>query len=132
VDERLKKMERIRSVQEKLHRLAEWRLAALEREKRDLNLNEEQLMEALNRDDRLQGVFVEAMARRLAALARDVERVSRAREIQGRRLLEEGMKLKLVERMSARVQREYRKEFARRGFAALLETLAKPDDASLP
>jgi hypothetical protein len=72
------------------------------------------------------------MARRLAAIARDAERVNRAREVQGRRLREEGMKLKMVERMNDRVRRQYREAFARRGFSDLLETLARPDDASLP
>ena len=132
MDRRLRKIERVLAVQQQLHRLAEWRLAGLDRERRELQASEVQLVAALNQDEKLQGVFVEAMARRIAAIARDGERVNRAREVQGRRLFEEGRKLKMVERMNDRVRREYRKAFARHGFGELLETLARPDDASLP
>jgi hypothetical protein len=132
MDRRLRKIERVLAVQQQLHRLAEWRLAGLDRERRELAASEVQLVAALNQDEKLQGVFVEAMARRLAAIARDGERVNRAREVQGRRLFEEGRKLKMVERMNDRVRREYQKAFARQGFGELLETLARPDDASLP
>jgi hypothetical protein len=132
MDRRLRKIERVLAVQQQLHRLAEWRMAGLDRERRELVESEAQLVAALNHDEQLQGVFVDAMARRLAAIARDAERVNRAREVQGRRLREEGMKLKMVERMNDRVRRQYREAFARRGFSDLLETLARPDDASLP
>jgi hypothetical protein len=129
MDRRLRKIERVLAVQQQLHRLAEWRMAGLDRERRELAESEARLVAALNHDDQLQGVFVDAMARRLAAIARDAERVNRAREVQGRRLREEGMKLKMVERMNDRVRRQYREAFARRGFSDLLETLARPDDA---
>jgi hypothetical protein len=129
MDRRLRKIERVLAVQQQLHRLAEWRMAGLDRERRELAESEARLVAALNHDDQLQGVFVDAMARRLAAIARDAERVNRAREVQGRRLREEGMKLKMVERMNDRVRRQYREAFARRGFSDLLETLARPDDS---
>jgi hypothetical protein len=129
MDRRLRKIERVLAVQQQLHRLAEWRMAGLDRERRELAESEAQLVAALNHDEQLQGVFVDAMARRLAAIARDAERVNRAREVQGRRLREEGMKLKMVERMNDRVRRQYREAFARRGFSDLLETLARPDDS---
>jgi hypothetical protein len=129
MDRRLRKIERVLAVQQQLHRLAEWRMAGLDRERRELAESEAQLVAALNHDEQLQGVFVDAMARRLAAIARDAERVNRAREVQGRRLREEGMKLKMVERMNDRVRRQYREAFARRGFSDLLETLARLDDA---
>lgn len=132
MDKRLKKIERMLAIQQKMHRLAEWKLADLDRQKADLAESEARLFGALNDDEHLQGIFVEAMARRLAALARDADRLKREREAQNQRLTEAGLKMKRTERMGRRLRRDSRKEAEKRGFAELLETLVKPDDASLP
>jgi len=129
---RLKKIERVLSVQEKLHRLAEWQLAAVDREKAEVAGSQAALLDAFNRDGALHGLFVEAMAKRLTALAREADRLDRARATQSRRLLEEGLKLKRVERMTERVRRAHLTHLTRRGFDDLLEALMKPDDASFP
>ena len=81
MDRRLKKMERILTIQEKMHQLAEWKLAALDREKaRAGRQSAKNWSSALNRDDRLHGVFVDAMARRLNALSREGDASGAARE----------------------------------------------------
>jgi len=132
VDRRLKKIERILAVQKRLHQLAEWRLAELDREKAELIDGQKALVAALNHDAQLQGLFVEAMARRLSALARETDRVNQARNAQFRRLVEEGLRLKRTERMTAGVRRDYRTSQSKQGFENLLETLARTDNASLP
>jgi hypothetical protein len=132
MNDRLKKIERILSVQGKLHKLAEARLAALDRERQELSENEASLVDALNRDDPLHGIFVEAMARRLSALAREADKINRAREAQSRVLTEAGLQLRRTERMTDRVRREFVKQLGKRTFADFLETLNKVDDASLP
>ena len=132
MNDRLKKIERILSVQEKLHKLAEAKLATLDRERQELRDNEASLVDALNRDDPLHGIFVEAMARRLSALAREAEKINRAREAQSRLLTEAGLQLRRTERMTDRVRREFVKQLGKRTFADFLETLTKADDASLP
>ncbi len=129
---RLQSIERILSIQEKQRQLAEWKLAAIDREKDEIAANEERLFSALNDDDRLQGVFVEAMARRLRALAKEADRVAREREAQSRRLTEAGLTMKRTERMTERLRRQYLEQLGKRGFAELLDTLAGGDDASLP
>ncbi len=132
MNRRLKKIERVLAVQAQLHRLAEWKLAALDHKKAELASDEASLVGALNRDDPLHGLFVEAMARRLNALARETDRVNLARAAASRRLAEEGMALKRVERMTARVRRQYEQILGKRGFAELLDRLASSDNASLP
>jgi phosphoenolpyruvate synthase/pyruvate phosphate dikinase len=132
VDRRLKKIERIGTVQKRLHQLAEWKLAQLDREKAELVDGQKALIEALNQDEHLQGLFVEAMARRLNALARETDRVNQARVAQNQRLVEEGLRLKRTERMSAGARREYRELLKKHGFETLLQTLAGIDKASLP
>ncbi len=130
--DRLKKVERVLAVQEQLHRLAQWRMAALEREKAENADGQVNLLSALNTDNQLHGFFVEAMTRRLTALARDAERLERTRRVMEQKLSEEGLKLKRTERMTDRVRREHQRGHDKRLFQDLLETLAKARDASLP
>jgi hypothetical protein len=131
--DRRKKIERILALQGTIHRLAEWQLAALDRKQTELVADRGALFEALNADvPPLHGLFVEAMARRLTALAREEDRLGRAREAQQRRLVEEGLRLKRFERVNGRAQRDAAAAARKRGFEALLDALASTDDASLP
>jgi uncharacterized coiled-coil protein SlyX len=131
VADRLRKARRIMAVQAQLHRLAEWRLAALVREEGELDASQQQLIGTLNEDAALHGLFVDAMARRLRALARETDRVKAAQEEQSRRLLEEAMRLKRAERMADRIGKEERRAGEKRDLQRLLEGIVK-GDASLP
>ena len=53
--DRLKKIERVLAVQEQLHRLAQWRMAALDREKAENASGQADLLSALNDDNQLHG-----------------------------------------------------------------------------
>lgn len=132
MDQRLKKVERILIVQRRLHQIAEWKLAGIDRERAELQSGRESLVEALNQDRQIHGLFVEAMARRLKALAIETDRVNRERALQEKRLLEEGLRLKRTERMTEKVKRELVKSLWKRGFDDLLDTLGRKDGASLP
>ncbi len=129
---RLRKIERVLAVQEQMHRLAEWRIAALDREKAEIARGQESLLGALNGDDPMHGLFVEAMTRRLTALTREADRLAKAREVMEKKLTEETLKLKRTERMTDRVRREHATSEEKRLFQDLLETLGKTRDASLP
>jgi len=130
--DRLKKVERVLAVQAQLHKLAQWQMAALEREKVELADGQASLLSALNADNQLHGLFVEAMTRRLTALAREADRIERARRVMEQTLSEEALKLKRTERMTDRVRREHASGRDKRLFQDLLENLAKARDASLP
>jgi hypothetical protein len=132
VDRRLGKIERILAVQKQLHRLAEWDVAALDRKKAELTSGQAELVAALNDHESLQGIFIDAMARRLAALAREADKVSAARAVMAERLTEAGLKLKRTERITGRLRREREAALGKRGFADLLDLLARPDKASFP
>jgi hypothetical protein len=129
---RLKKIERILAVQERLHEIAEWRLARTTQEQSELKAREVALVSALNEDDALQGLFVDAMAKRLKKLAIEAERLEQRRAEEARILFEEGLRLKRTERMTGRLRREYREGVGKRGFADLIDTLVRNGDASLP
>lgn len=130
--DRLAKIERILALQGKIHRLAEWRLGETDRKQSELSQDRTRLIAALNDDGPLYGLFVDAMARRLAALARESDRLGRVRDVQQRRLQEEGLRLKRFEHTTGRLQRDAVEAERKREFAALLDTLARLDDASLP
>lgn len=129
---RLRKIERILSVQEKLHDIAEWRLARTEQERAELRATEVAIVGALNEDQALQGLFIDAMAKRLKKLAIEAERIERRREEEARILFEEGLRLKRTERMTGRLRRQYREGVGKRVFADLIDTLVRNEDASLP
>ena len=129
---RLKKIERVLAVQEQLHRLAQWKMASLDREKAENASGQAGLLSALNDDGQLQGLFIEAMTRRLKALSREAERLERARRVVEEQLSEQALKLKRTERMTDRVRREHQAGRDKRLFQDLLETLAKTRDASFP
>lgn len=129
---RLKKIERVLAVQEQLHRLAQWKMASLDRERAENASGQAGLLSALNDDSQLQGLFIEAMTRRLKALSREAERLERARRLVEEHLSEQAIKLKRTERMTDRVRREHQLGRDKRLFQDLLETLAKARDASFP
>ncbi len=129
---RLAKVERVLAVQRQLNRLAEWNLAALDRKRGAVASSRESLVRALGRDDPLHGLFVEAMARRLTALARESDALDRARAAVSRRLAEEALRMKRTERATARLRRACERVLGKQAFAELLDRLGRPDDASLP
>ena len=129
---RLNKIERILAVQEKLHRLAEWKLAKIEERQAGLSSERQSLVDALNGNDLLQGLFVEAMAKRLAALARETDRVSREREEQVRQLFAEALRLGRTERMTETLRRQHAEDLWKRSFRDILESVGRKRDASFP
>lgn len=130
--DRLRKIERIRQVQAKLHRLEETRLAHIDREKAAIRQDEESLIAALNEHDALQGIFIDAMARRLNVLARRAEETGRARIAQNRVLTEAGLRLKRTERLAGAAGGRRDDEERKKAFESLLQLLSTADDASLP
>ncbi|CAN5346605.1 hypothetical protein BH10PSE9_BH10PSE9_07730 [soil metagenome] len=132
MEQRVKKLERMLALQEKVHRLQEWRLQELDHRQAENAESRARLFDTLNRDHPLHSLFVDAMARRLNVLARENDRLSAAREQQSRRLLDEGLRMKRIERMSGRIRREHVEQLRKRGFSDLLDSLAKLRDASLP
>ena len=64
-----RKIHRILAVQQQLYRIEEWKLADLERTLERLEASQQDLIRALNEDDALQGLFIDATARRLRSLS---------------------------------------------------------------
>jgi hypothetical protein len=125
------RMRRILTVQERLKQTAEWRLAALRREESERMDAQRALVEALNSEEELHRLFVDAASRRIGRLSGEMEGIRRQQAVQGRRVVEESLKAKLTQRMAAAAAAAARKEAEKR----LLDDAFQPsreDDASLP
>lgn len=118
---RLEKMRRLIDVQERLCRMAEAKLADIERRQAELSRAQTDILASLNADEPLHGMFVETMARHLHRLACHAAELEEARRSQAQLVLNEAMKLKRVERYTARVARVSREQEDKRSLAEILD-----------
>lgn len=103
MQERAQKVKRMLAVQQQLTRIEEWKLADLERTLEGLEASQRELIGALNEDDALQGLFIDALARRLRSLSEEALRVGEERQAQSARLLEHGARRVCAERLAEAV-----------------------------
>ena len=127
---RLQRLQRVQGVQARIHALAERRLAQIEQGRAAVERDRRDLVAALDDDAALQGLFVDAKAKRLIALARKADELGVARDAQSRLLVAEGLKLKLTERRSVAVRKRARDADKRKTFEQLLQVLRTAGEAS--
>jgi hypothetical protein len=120
------KVHRILDVQQQLHRIEEWRLADLDRALLALAASEQELIRALNEDDALQGLFIDAMARRLASIAEQAARVGEEKTAQEQRLLEHAARKVCAERLVQAVDREVAQAADKRALLDAIERFIAP------
>lgn len=120
------KIHRILGVQQQLHRIEEWRLADLDRTLRELAATEQDLIRALNEDEALQGLFIDATARRLASIAEQAARVGKEKTAQEQRLLEEAARKVCAERLAHAVDREVAQAADKRNLLDAIERFIAP------
>ncbi|WP_157961486.1 hypothetical protein [Microvirga flavescens] len=132
MDKRLRKTQRLLKVQEQMHRIAEWKLAGLQRQASELRDAQETLIQTLNDDDALHGLFVAPAARRLQQLAGQSSQVEAAQTAQSQIVLDKAMQVKRTERMVGTLEQEHRRNTEKKDYLSLLDRLATKRDASLP
>src|SRR5512134_1499451 len=120
------KIHRILGVQQQLHRIEEWRLADLDRTLRELAATEQDLIRALNEDEALQGLFIDATARRLASIAEQAARVGKEKTAQEQRLLEHAARKICAERLAQTVDREVAQAADKRNLLDAIERFIAP------
>jgi hypothetical protein len=114
----LPRARRILALQEQLHRLEHWRLVGLQRRAAELD---REMIAALNDDDALAGLFLDATARRLVAIARDSDEVARQEQLQGERLAEQAMQVACAERFEERVGEAVRRESEKKTLGEVID-----------
>jgi hypothetical protein len=128
--DRRRKIQRILQVQRQLHEVAEWKLAELSRRGMEIDAAKVSLIEALNEDDALQGLFIDTVAKRLTRLSGEADDVSAAKTAQAAQVLAEARRVKTTERLSGRLERETRRHQEKLDFRVLLDAFAQLRDAS--
>jgi hypothetical protein len=131
MNKRLQSVGRILEAQRQLYRAAEWQLARLKRQEADLEAEQLSLIAALNDDQALQGLFIEATANRLRAVAKRIEAARQARERQEAELAEQAVRVKRAERLADSVELEHRRAEERRELAQIVEQAVGRSRASL-
>jgi hypothetical protein len=121
---RLNSLARLVEVQTQLFHEAEARLARLKREEAAIEEEKRELFAALNGDDALRGLFIDAAVRRLRALTDRGDNLRRAREIQEREALRHGGRLKQAQRMLRSAVSAARREEEKAMLLDVVESLA--------
>ena len=132
MEDRVRRMKRIQTVQEQMHRLAEQRLNGLVTAEQELRRHEEALVTALDEATVLHGLFVDQMARRVRTVAAQADATATRAVAQREKLLEEKLKLKRVEDATRRIEREYQRLLERKHLEEVVRPVSRIGDASLP
>jgi hypothetical protein len=130
--QRIRKMNRILKVQERLKQEAELKVSLLEKEAAELRTAQEAIIHSMNDHDTLHGLFVDVAAKRLQALSTQEVHVEKAKVVQKAVALDKAMQAKRTEKMLTNLKGQDRREIEKKDLAAILETLAKGSGASFP
>jgi hypothetical protein len=129
--QRRKSLEKIRLLQDQLHKLSTWKLAALDQERMALEVAQKETIEAIDRDITMNGVLVAGATRHLRGIDRKIEAVKAQHIVQSRVSLEQGARAKLVERLVESVESTVRKQQERSDLGDLIDrSLAKRSASS--
>src|SRR5436190_1240417 len=103
---RAERTHRMLALQEQLHRVERWKLLDLQRRAAELDALRRELIAALNDNDALQGLFLDATARRLMSIAREADAIGREEQLQIVRVGERAVRVACAERLSETVDRQ--------------------------
>src|SRR3712207_3921544 len=129
--QRIRKIDRILKVQERLKQEAELKVSFLEREVAELRASQEAIIHSMNDHDTLHGLFVDVAAKRLQALSTQEGHVEKAKVTQKAVALNKAMEAKRTEKILTNLKDKNRRETEKKDLVSILETLAK-GSASFP
>jgi hypothetical protein len=114
---------RMLALQQQLHRVERWKLLGLQRRAAELDALHRALIAALNDSDALQGLFLDATARRLKSIALEADAVGREERAQAVRVGEHAMRVACAERLSETVDRQAARAQEKRELAEVIDRL---------
>lgn len=123
-EDRVARIGRILKVQQQLHRAEEWRLAEIEQQLQSLETGQQELIDGLNSETGLQGLYMDATVRRIKSLGDAARTAETDRAIQSGRVLETGSRLKAAERLMQRAEADARREEEESQLKEAVERLA--------
>ncbi|TAL78625.1 MAG: hypothetical protein EPN75_10470 [Beijerinckiaceae bacterium] len=119
--QRLKSLQRLLSVQKDIHKLAEWRFAAIENKLAVLHEEEKRLLSYLDDERFFTVAYTKTIVEKLRALAEAEERFLREREAQTKILIEGARRMGQVAHATEAVARDCRRAEERRELEAAIE-----------
>jgi hypothetical protein len=132
MENRVKKARRLLSVLEQLHEIEERKKQELQRRFSELERSQEEIINALNADDALHGLFVDTTAKFLKSLAQEAQRVSQAHELQSEKLRERATTMKTAERLKDNLEQIEARRGGERELQDVIERYTGRKGASLP
>lgn len=128
--QRRKSLAKILLLQDQLHKLSAWKLAALDQERAALEETQKATIEAIDRDAMSNGILVKSATRRLRNIDRQIATVKAERLAQTQRAQEQAMRVKLAERLVQNVDAKYRMQQERAELGDLIERAVAKENAS--
>lgn len=132
IEQRMQKARRLLELNRSLQRLEEGRIAGLRSRQDELAALQEEIVNALNTEEGLQGLFVPMIVRRMKSLGDESARVAGEMERRLQTLQKLAGRTKIAERRSRSYEQELAKIRAEKELLDIIERLARPGDASLP
>ena len=129
---RLVKLARIVEVKDHQRRSAEWRLGRLRQEEAAVLDDQRAIIAALNEDQPLHGLFVEAMARHLGALSQKLDQLHEAQARQTAELRTHTGQLRQADRMLTDATRKQVRADEWKELSEVIDAALARHDASLP
>lgn len=120
---RMEKVRRFVDVQRQLQRAAEWELADLRQEEHRLQLAQQEVFAALNRDDALSMWFAPALTRQLGRLAADAGAAAAAGERQVEEVLRQAGRRKHAERIERALATEDNRTREKNGLSDVVDVI---------
>jgi hypothetical protein len=119
--QRRQSLAKILILQEQLHKLSAWKLAALDQQRAALEEDQKATIEAIDRDAIAQGLLAAAATKRLRGIDKKIEDVKALHTAQTRVALEQGARAKLAERLVDGVDAKYRMQQERKDLGDLID-----------
>ena len=128
---RIKSLRRILAVQKDLQKLAEWKLAQLQRKELDLQKDQERLVTYLDEDHAFTPTYAKTIAARLHSLAAERQKTVIEKQLQTERVLEQVRRVGQAERRVEATAEILRRTEERRELAETIEAEVNRKLASL-
>lgn len=132
MENRAKKARRLLNVLEQLHQIEERKKLELQRRHDELERSQVEIINALNADDALHGMFIDTTAKFLKSLAHEAQRVAEARELQSEKLRERATKMKTAERLKDSLEQIVARRGGEKELQDVIERYTGRRGASLP
>jgi len=129
--DRFRAMQRVLAVQNQLHRLAQWKLAELERQEDLLDERQRHLLSFLDQEKSYAALFGEALMRRLRTIGEEKITAAKAKQGQADETLEELRRVGRMQRLVDDLGEKARQETERKDLRDILEQLNNRRNASL-